>query len=96
MRLISPESAKSGQPAVRGPGHNKKGLNRQVQAHANQIPATCYSPTTDCRSTIAAEALHFRVRDGNGCYLLAMITGKKMVTCHWSLIRCFRQLTNDD
>jgi len=25
-----------------------------------------------------------------------MITGKKMVTCHWSLIRCFRQLTNDD
>lgn len=29
-----------------------------------------------CQSTIAAEALHFRVRDGNGCFLLAMITGK--------------------
>jgi hypothetical protein len=29
-----------------------------------------------CHSTIAAEALHFRVRDGNGCFLLAMITGK--------------------
>ena len=27
-------------------------------------------------STIAAKALHFRVRNGNGCYLLAMITGK--------------------
>jgi hypothetical protein len=45
-------------------------------------PATCYSPTGDCRSTIAAEALHFRVRNGNGCYLLAMVTGKKITTKH--------------
>ena len=28
------------------------------------------------RSTIAAEDLHCRVREGNGCYLLAMVTGK--------------------
>lgn len=42
-----------------------------------KIPATCYSPAADRHSTIAAEALHFRVRNGNGCYLLAMITGKK-------------------
>ena len=27
-------------------------------------------------STIAAEALHFRVRYGNGCFFLALITGK--------------------
>jgi hypothetical protein len=40
-------------------------------------PATCYSPTDEHRSTIAAEALHFRVRDGNGCFRLAMVTGKK-------------------
>ena len=29
------------------------------------------------RSTIAAEVLHCRVRDGNGCYPLAMNTGNK-------------------
>ena len=34
------------------------------------------------RSTIAAEALHFRVRDGNGCYILAMVTGKKVATTY--------------
>ena len=41
------------------------------------LPATCYSPTAIYRSTIAAKALNFRVRNGNGCYLLAMVTGKK-------------------
>ena len=40
-------------------------------------PATRYSPTAVYRSTIAAKALNFRVRYGNGCYLLAMVTGKK-------------------
>ena len=49
----------------------------QCGACVGDCPATRYSPTTDCRSTIAAEALHFRVRYGNGCYLLAMVTGKK-------------------
>lgn len=40
------------------------------------IPAVCYSPTTCCCSTIAAENLNDRVRDENGCVLLAMTTGK--------------------
>ncbi len=33
----------------------------------------------DRHTTIAAEALNFRVRDGNGCYLLAMVTGKNPI-----------------
>lgn len=41
-----------------------------------EIPAACYSPTGESRSTLADEALHFRVRDGNGCYVLSMATGK--------------------
>ena len=46
----------------------------------NQVlnnPATCYSPTGEPCSTLADEALHFRVRDGNGCYILSMATGEK-------------------
>jgi hypothetical protein len=35
-----------------------------------------YSPMGKPHSTLDAEALHCRVRNGNGCYLLAMITGK--------------------
>ncbi len=42
-------------------------------------PATRYSPMADRHSTIAAEALHFRVRNGNGCYLLAIVTGKNEI-----------------
>ena len=41
-----------------------------------KVPATCYSPTGEPRSTLADEALHFRVRDGNGCFVLSMATGK--------------------
>lgn len=55
---------------------NKKSPVSFETGLGNKSPATCYSPTTECRSTIAAEALNFRVRYGNGCYLLAMITGK--------------------
>ena len=40
------------------------------------MPATCYSPTAFRCSTIAAEELNFRVRDGNGCGLFANVTGK--------------------
>ena len=40
------------------------------------IPAACYSPTGKPRSTLAAETLHCRVRNGNGCCLPAMATGK--------------------
>lgn len=42
-----------------------------------EVPATCYSPTGEPRSTLADEALHFRVRDGNGCCVLSMATGKE-------------------
>ena len=41
-----------------------------------KMPATCYSPTAFRCSTIAAEELNFRVRDGNGCGLFANVTGK--------------------
>ena len=41
-----------------------------------EVPAACYSPTGESRSTLADEALHFRVRDGNGCFVLSMATGK--------------------
>jgi hypothetical protein len=47
-----------------------------VHRAEKKSPAACYSPTGEPRSTLAAEALHFRVRNGNGCYLLAMTTGK--------------------
>ena len=36
--------------------------------------ATCYSPGAFRPSTIAAEELNDRVRNGNGCDLLAIIT----------------------
>ena len=44
-----------------------------------KILATCYSPTNELCSTLAAEALNFRVRYGNGCNLLAIITRKKVI-----------------
>ncbi len=43
------------------------------------IPATCYSPEACRLSTIAAEGLNGRVRNGNGCFPLAIITGKKVL-----------------
>ena len=39
--------------------------------------AARYSPAADCRSTLATGALHFRVRNGNGCCLPAMATKEK-------------------
>ena len=45
-------------------------------------PAACYSPTSEPGSTLADEALHFRVRNGNGCYILSMATGKA-IECFW-------------
>ena len=38
-------------------------------------PATSYSRKGKAFTTIGAEKLNFRVRDGNGCDLLAIITG---------------------
>ncbi len=39
-----------------------------------QSPATSYSRKGKAFTTIGAEKLNFRVRDGNGCDLLAIIT----------------------
>ena len=44
------------------------------------MPATCYFPVR-LHSIIAAGALNFRVRDGNGCFIPAVVTGKKGCTC---------------
>ena len=54
----------------------KKGAERLLGPLWGKVPATCYSPTGEPRSTLADEALHFRVRDGNGCFVLSMATGK--------------------
>ena len=40
-----------------------------------KILATTYSPTGNC-STIGAGELNYRVRDGNGCDLSAIVTRK--------------------
>ena len=46
---------------------------------AKKIPAARYSPTGNPRSTLAEETLHCRVRNGNGCCLLSMATGKDLL-----------------
>ena len=43
----------------------------------NESPAPRYSPAADRRSTLAERALHFRVRNGNGCGLASMGAGGK-------------------
>ena len=59
-----------------------KGFHRQKNGACDRSQAPEKKPGNvllshgQSRSTIAAEALHFRVRYGNGCFLLAMITGK--------------------
>ncbi len=41
-------------------------------------------------STIGAEELNFRVRDGNGCFLFAIATEKTLISCQKLLLRPFR------
>ena len=41
----------------------------------NNRPATSYSHRGEPPTTIGAEELNFRVRDGNGCDLFAIVTG---------------------
>ena len=60
----------------KGKGKKRKGAERMLGPLGGKVPATCYSPTGEPRSTLADEALHFRVRDGNGCFILSMATGK--------------------
>ena len=68
----------TGPDFARGAGAKKKGRgDPSILAPRKKIPATFYSPTRYPRSTLDAEALHCRVRNGNGCYLLAMATGKR-------------------
>ena len=49
-------------------------------AAGKKILAARYSPAADCRSTLAVGALHFRVRNGNGCCLPAMATRNKRLS----------------
>ena len=56
-------------------GGKRKTLPMQSLSRKNQILATSYSPTGFC-STIGAGELNFRVRDGNGCGLSAIVTRK--------------------
>ena len=69
----------NGQTVQRSNGQTKRGsvrLNRTKPL--KEIPATRYSPTGNPRSTLADETLHCRVRNGNGCNLLSMVTGKAL------------------
>ena len=74
---------------------NKKSLtSNEIRLWEN--PAACDSPTSEPGSTLADEALHFRVRNGNGCYILSMATGKA-IERFWSKKRtstcgCFASL----
>ena len=63
-------------PAQRPPCAGTKKAPDCFRNQGLKVPATCYSPTGEPRSTLADEALHFRVRNGNGCCILSMATGK--------------------
>ena len=54
----------------------KKKKTRRFPCGFEKNPGNVLLSHDYCHSTIAAEALHFRVRYGNGCYRLAMATGK--------------------
>ena len=55
----------------------RKGVPRVDAGFSRRmIPATSYSPRSLPRSTIGAERLNGRVRNGNGCGPLAMVTRK--------------------
>ena len=55
----------------------KKRAARIAKIRAAKTLAARYSPAADCRSTLATGALHFRVRNGNGCCVPAMATREK-------------------
>ena len=68
-------------------GMTKGGVFRLLRGHQTKSPlvsqeAFCFKgsrrrptlPRSSPRSTIGAEELNFRVRDGNGCFLLAIAT----------------------
>ena len=61
-------------PDTLGIQTKKKGL--RLLSSPEKKPGNVLLSQSQSSSTIAAEALHFRVRYGNGCFLLAMITGK--------------------
>ena len=59
-------------------------------------PATSYSHRGKPPITIGAEELNFRVRDGNGCDLFAIVTGLCMMILieTSSFIKVFSHLQN--
>ena len=54
----------------------------RMRAFRKDLAAT-YSPTKQICSTIGAKELNFRVRDGIGCGLLAIATGKSILPDQW-------------
>ncbi len=66
---------KAGRESVR-PGFSMVRPGGEARSGQKKIPAARYSPTGNPRSTLAEETLHYRVRNGNGCCLLSMATGK--------------------
>ena len=54
------------------------GYYRRLWAGQRKSLATTYSPTL-VGSTIGAEGLNFRVRDGNGCATFAIVTRQKLL-----------------
>ena len=54
----------------------KKGAADLAVSGPQKFPAASYSPTGASCSTLGDGALHFRVRNGNGCCLPSMATGK--------------------
>jgi hypothetical protein len=67
----------------------KEGL--RLLASPEIKPGNVLLSHSQSHSTIAAEALHFRVRYGNGCFFLALITGK--IKREWPLVNEFIALT---
>ena len=53
-------------------------------------PATSYFPTTESCSIIGSDRLNCRVRDGNGCDPIDIITGKTVGSGRWADGRRFR------
>ena len=57
----------------------KKPLDMCEMSSGKKIPGTVLLSHTLMCSTIAAEALNYRVREGNVCFCLAISTGKKYI-----------------
>src|SRR5947209_14629803 len=70
-------------PKNKGPAQRRPGL-------FNFNPAATYSPIRRPYSTIGAEGLNDRVRDGIGCYIFAIATGSSSAVINGRLLRYAR------